>query len=421
MALYEDYTSREHILLALDQVASQTQKDNTVFIFYCGHGDYGTDGNYYLLCNDSRVEGNQVASGTGISQQEFLKKLRAIEAQRVVVILNSCHSGEISSSLSIKESFGGKTLPNETAEALMSTGSGRILITACREGQLSWIGGGNLSIFSQALIDALQGKDIMPRGGFVSVFDLYTSLYQSVSSQVGDLLGMEQEPELTILKGVGPFAVALFQGATPTNLGAIEEALEPPQKTAVRQVDPETSNRMYQKIVGQSGGINFGQANKIDIQGSVTGGDQIVTGDGTYIRGSVTGGGRDFVGRDQGTQYGGVRAGGDIIAKNVAGRDINQGSGQAHPEMEELSRLLRDLIIGIAQSEVDEETKVMVKEDLKTVEEEASKPQPNKAILRSRLSGIQVMLQEATAAGTAIVGLVEVFQKVQGLVSQLLR
>lgn len=299
MALYEDYTSREHILLALDQVASQTEKDNTVFIFYCGHGDYGTDGNYYLLCNDSRVEGNKVASGTGISQQELLLKLRAIEAQRVVVILNSCHSGEISPSLSIKETFGGKTLPNETAEALMATGSGRILITACREGQLSWIGGGNLSIFSQALIDALQGKDIMPRGGFVSVFDLYTSLYQNVSSQVGDLLGMEQEPELTILKGVGPFAVALFQGATQTNLGAIEEALDPPQKTAVRQIEPETSNHMYQKVVGQSGGINFGQDNRIDFHGDVTGGDRIHTGGGAYVGGNVTVSHGDFVGRDQ--------------------------------------------------------------------------------------------------------------------------
>jgi hypothetical protein len=329
ISLYDDYTSREHILLALDQVASQTQKDNTVFIFFCGHGDYGTDGNYYLLCNDSRVEGNQVASGTGISQQELLEKLRAIEAQRVVVILNSCHSGEISLSLSIKETFGGKTLPNETAEALMATGSGRILITACREGQLSWIGGGNLSIFSQALIDALQGKDIMPRGGFVSVFDLYTSLYQNVSSQVGDLLGVEQEPELTILKGVGPFAVALFQGATQTNLGVVEEAFEPPQKTAVRQVEPETSNRMYQKIVSQSGGINFGQANKIDIQGSITGGDrvdvsnvkgfvykptgpveqqfgdQINTGGGAFVGGNVTVSHGDFVGRDQYKTVGG--------------------------------------------------------------------------------------------------------------------
>jgi hypothetical protein len=422
ITLYEDRANREHILDALDRLASRVKKDSTVFIFFCGHGDYGTDGNYYLLCNDSRVEGNKVSSGTGICQQEFLLKLRAIEAQRVVVVLNSCHSGEISPSLSIKETFGGKVLPNETAEALMATGSGRILITACREGQLSWIGGRNLSIFSQALFDALEGKDITPLGGFVSVFDLYTSLYQNVSSQVGDLLGVEQEPELTVLKGVGPFAVALYQGASQTNLGAVDEMVELPQEGVVRQVEAEKSNLAYQKILHQSGRINIGEHNRIDIHGNMTGGDETNTSGGAYVRGNVKVQGGDFVGRDNKIQNTGVYAERDLIAENVAGRDlINQGGRQANPELEELTRLLRELMIHVAQSHLDDEMKDVVKEDLKTIEKEALKSQPNKATLRSRLNGIQGILQEATAAGTVVVGFVELIQKIQGLISQIIR
>jgi hypothetical protein len=301
IALSEEQTTREHILEALDRVASRAERDNTVFIFFCGHGDYGTDGSYYLLCHDSRLDGNKVIAGMGIRQDELLQKLRSIKSQRLVMVFNSCHSGEISPSLSIDETFGGRTLPVETAEALLATGSGRILITACREGQLSWIGRGDLSIFTQALKDAMQGKDLIPRGGFISVFDLYTALFQNVSSKVHDLLGVEQEPELTILKGVGPFAVALFRGATQTHLGAAEEAVEPPQRAAVRCVEPERSNRMYQKITGQSGGIHFGQGNVVDVQGGVAGRDKIDinTGGGAYVGRNVIVHGGDFVGRDQ--------------------------------------------------------------------------------------------------------------------------
>jgi hypothetical protein len=331
--LPEERTTREHILEALDRVASRAERDNTVFMFFCGHGDYGTDGNYYLLCHDSRVEGNKVTAGTGIRQEELLQKLRAIEAQRLVMVFNSCHSGEISPSLSIDEAFGGRALPGETAEALLATGSGRTLITACREGQLSWIGSGNLSIFTQALTDAMRGKNITPRGGFISVFDLYTSLFQNVSSRMHNLLGVEQEPELTILKGVGPFAVALYRGATQTNLGAAEVMQEPPQGAAVRQVEPERSSRMYQMIVSQSGGINFGQGNRIEIQGDVTGKDKIEinTGGGAYVGGNVSVQGSDFVGRDKithGDEVRGDKVSGDkITVGSVSGTGIAIGRG----------------------------------------------------------------------------------------------
>jgi hypothetical protein len=134
-----------------------------------------------------------------------------------------------------------------------------------------------------------------------------------------------QEPELTVLRGVGPFAVSLFKGAS--SLGAFDESSPPPENAALRQVKPEQSQRFYQQMITQYGGVNFGQGNKIDVQGDVFGGDKVMgdkidakgsqgfinratgpvnqnfgttvdTGGGAFIGGSVRAGG-DFVGRDQ--------------------------------------------------------------------------------------------------------------------------
>jgi hypothetical protein len=296
--------TRAGILEALDQLAKRTQPEDTVLIFHTGHGDYGSDGNYYLICHDSEIEGDKVVSGSGVSQKQLLEKCKAIPAERLLMIFNACHSGEISPAFGARETFGSKSLPGDTTEALLATGSGRVVITACRENQVSYIGKGELSIFTQALVDSLQGKGVSARGGFISVFDLYTAVFDRVSEQVWDMLGDKQEPELTVLKGVGPMAVALYQGATQTNLGVLEGAPKPPEGKAVRFIERDQSVHNYQKITGQSGGIAIGPGSRSEVGGDMIGGNRIDTGGGAYVGGSVDTGGGDFVGRDQHITYG---------------------------------------------------------------------------------------------------------------------
>jgi uncharacterized caspase-like protein len=268
--LHDGSATREGILNGLNELANSVKPGDTVTIFYCGHGDYGTDGEYYLVSHDARISGNKVQAGTGVSQAALVESLQKIPAERVLVIFNACHSGEISPTLGVDQAMGSKILPDTTKDALLSSGSGRIIITACKEEQLSYIGKGDVSLFTQALVDGLRGKGIVSRGGFISAFDLYTATYESVIETVQAAYNKQQEPELTVLKGVGPFAVALYHGAEETNLSPVEEAVEPPTEGAVRQVSPEKSQRMFQQII-QTGGVNFGQGNVIDIGGDVVG------------------------------------------------------------------------------------------------------------------------------------------------------
>jgi hypothetical protein len=226
--------SRDGVLAALDALAARAGEDDTVFVFYASHGEYGDDG-YYLTTHDTRLAGRKVAVGTGLREAELIAKLRVIKAKRLLLVVNACHSGEISPVLAPgEEPLTGPPLPPQVSAALLGTGTGRVIISACRENQYSFIGPGLLTLFTQALVDGLQGKGVSSNRGYISVFDLYTHLYfaldeavpRKVSAAVRQRYGEKQEPKLTILGGVGPFAVALYRGAT--TLGDFDASSPPP-------------------------------------------------------------------------------------------------------------------------------------------------------------------------------------------------
>jgi hypothetical protein len=287
--LHDTGATKEHVLAALGDLAARAGADDTIFVFYCGHGIYGEDGNYYLTTYDTRVTSGRVVAETGVSQQALLSAVRAIPARRALLVFNACHSGEVVPSLGTDASLQSTSVPDALSSALLASGEGRIIITACREDQRSYIGTGELTIFTQALVDGLRGRGTISQRGYISAFDLYTSVYETVSEQVQAAYASRQEPELTIHKGVGPFAVALFRGATA--LGEVDAQERPAQHTAVRAVSPQQSQWLFERM--GYGGATIGAG--ATIGGDVAGGDQTIGGD----------------------KVGGHKAGGDIAGASI--------------------------------------------------------------------------------------------------------
>ena len=245
--LHDSTATRAGILAALDDLATRTTADDTVLLFYGGHGWDATDGTYYLTTHDtqftprSHIAQSKVVLDTGVSEHEFIAKLRAIPAQRVLVIINACYAGSLAPTLGDSDPpVLGQPFPEHASNALLSTGAGRIIMTACREDQVSFIGLGELTIFARALVDGLRGRGVSSRRGYISAFDLYSHLYFVVTDVIEQgLYGRPQEPELTVLKGVGPFAVSLYRGAS--TLGGFAADHDPAPDTAVRRVSPNQS------------------------------------------------------------------------------------------------------------------------------------------------------------------------------------
>lgn len=241
--LTNEQATRQAVLAKLESLAQTLTAEKTLFLFFVGHGVYGTDGNYYLTTHDTRLHTSQVVAGTGVSETALLGKLHQVKARRMLLVINACHSGELSPSFDLAESFRSEAPPPKLTEALLSTGEGRITITACRPAQKSWIGKGHLSIFSQALVSGLKGEAPNSRG-VISAFGLYEYLYHEAREAAAEL-GQEQEPELTVIKGVGTFPVALYRGASQP--GAFDIDGPVPAGTALREISPEKSQRSYQR------------------------------------------------------------------------------------------------------------------------------------------------------------------------------
>ena len=310
--------TKELTLAALDELAARTGAADTVFLFYCGHGAPGDDGNFYFVSHDaSAAPGGRVAAGSGLSSKEFVEKLRAVHANRLLVVLNTCFSGSVSPTSfgpgeepgqGDEEGLEPAAPPSDTTSAILATGAGRIIITAAGQDQRSYIGKGPLSIFTKALTDGLRGSGVANRGGFISAFNLYESLYETVLEEADKQYHTQQQPELTVVKGKGPFAVSLYGGAT--SFGEFDGVADPaPELAGVRQVRPEKAERLLHNLlistvatVTNSPGAVTGSVGRDNITTTYNSGggkiDQrkINTGGGLYIEGDVNTGSGDFVG-----------------------------------------------------------------------------------------------------------------------------
>ncbi len=248
--------TRQGVLDALEGLAQRAGEGDTALLFYVGHGDFDDKGAYYLTTHDTRWERGKVVPGTAIREDELLQALNRIRAKRAFLIFNSCHAGAISPSAlghlgGEPDTVQGVPVPDGTTAALLSTGEGRVVITACRETQRSYfLRTEPLSFFAEALSNGLQGRGVESRRGFISVFDLYSQVYDEVKAEIEKRSrgSLTQEPELTLLKGVGPMAIALHRGKEGVGaLGPDDAPQALPE--GLREVEASESQARLQQIL----------------------------------------------------------------------------------------------------------------------------------------------------------------------------
>jgi hypothetical protein len=282
--LTERATTKKNILAALDRLASQLTENDTLFLFYAGHGYYDESKAYCLTTHDTRMSGKQVVRQSAVRQDELLKRLEALKARRVVLIFNACHSGALAGSLGDDEDSG-ETVPENLTTAMLGTGQGRVVITACRASQKAYYARRDpLTIFADKLIAGLNGTGVVNRGGLITILDLYMMLYQYVSQEVHEKYDLDQEPALTVLAQIGLMPVALYRGSAAVGSLGDEEAPDLAQvKGAVRVVSTDEAQRRYQEAITISGSaisqsgpaLSFGSGNQFgDLSfGDIAGGN----------------------------------------------------------------------------------------------------------------------------------------------------
>jgi hypothetical protein len=218
---YAGYSS-DQVRLLLDQEATATairdgmcwlaQATGTALVYFSGHGgriDTGREARNYLIPYDCLPAD---LAGTAIEGRELTDLLREVRAERVIVFLDSCHSGgaaEPKGLISDRPDL--KSGLDEAYYERLAQGVGRVVIASCRADEVSWV----LqelpnSVFTYYLLQALRGKASTSGDGLIRVFDVFNYLSEAIPRHV------EQHPIFRATDLENNFPISLYLGGRKT-------------------------------------------------------------------------------------------------------------------------------------------------------------------------------------------------------------
>lgn len=209
-SLINGQATKTAINAKLEWLARRTQKDDTVVIFFSGHGAQrlgGFEPGEYLCPVETDFYNLRT---TGISSEEFSTALRAIPARKVAVFFDACHSGGVGeikdAALKVKAGL------SEQQYERMAEGEGRVIIASCRPDEVSWeLGGMRNGLFTHYLLEGLRGAAAEATGE-VSILTLFQYTAKRVKAH-GQQIGITQTP--WVKAATEDFVVAIGTRATP--------------------------------------------------------------------------------------------------------------------------------------------------------------------------------------------------------------
>jgi hypothetical protein len=251
---------RDEILSALDSLAKAVTSESSVVVYFSGHGyqvTSTTGASYYLMPYGYDL--NRLYQ-TAIRGDEFTDRLRAIKAQKLLVLLDCCHAGGVGDAKAPGLELAKSPLPPE-AQNLLAKGSGRVIIASSRDNELSFAGR-PYSAFTLALIEALSGVGVGKEDGYVRVTDLALHAREVVPGRTKD----RQHPILNF-EQADNFVIAYYAGGDTAPKGlpfAGQPKIEPEPgqwtiKVDIRGGFYQPNLKARGDVYQASGDINIGQ------------------------------------------------------------------------------------------------------------------------------------------------------------------
>lgn len=229
ITLLDEQATRSAVLQALSDLAARTAPGDTACVYFSGHGaiSKGASDSALLTVDSDPLRLDM----TSISAAEFSDALRAIQATRLLVFLDACHSGGAGTpkgtQLEDEDEFEYGYV--EKSIESLAVGAGRVLIASSRANERSYIMPGERnSAFTKPLLEGLRGAADSSGDGFIKVFDLFEYLSESVPRATGDI----QHPVFKGLDMEKNFPIALSRGGEKSIGSAARTWSSVPRKTA---------------------------------------------------------------------------------------------------------------------------------------------------------------------------------------------
>jgi len=310
-----EHAMRTNILSALRMLAKATTEQSTVIVYYSGHG-YQVSASmgmaYFLLPFGYDVNN---LCGTAISGAEWVDRLKAIPAQKLVLLLDCCHAGGLSDLKAPGLGFTKASMPPE-ATSLLGQGYGRVVIASSQADEFAFAGN-PYSAFTLALIESLCGEGVSQKDGYVRVADLALHTREMVPQRTTN----RQHPILHF-EQADNFRLAYYAGGEK----------QPKSLPFTQPPDVEPEPGAWRGLVfDQRGRTVHGTQTNIagEVHGPVFSGtfqEPVQVGDGNIVKQTQMSGGVTIEG---GAQIGGDFVEGDKIDKSIKVGDITGSTGVA--------------------------------------------------------------------------------------------
>lgn len=231
--LQNESATKANINAGLDWLAACTKYDNeaTVIVYFSGHGWRTDEGRYAMIPSDVRP--GQFAE-TVIWEDEFTNALRRIQSKRLLVIIDTCHAAGMASAKHVDEilpdGFSKAAAPDNLLRVLKQ-GQGRAVISSCRDDQKSYYRDEKLSIFTEHLLEALDGAANVLGDTEVRVSNLINHVGKRVPESARNYCAAEQTPWTE--QASEDFAIALLKGGK----GLLPTISLPPLLPGSKEID----------------------------------------------------------------------------------------------------------------------------------------------------------------------------------------
>ncbi|HET9929772.1 MAG TPA: caspase family protein, partial [Polyangiaceae bacterium] len=201
--LLDQQATAQRFRFALQRLAQTTSPDDTVVIYFSGHGAREINQGRveaYLLPFDSDPDDLE---RTALSASELSRLLAAIRASRLVVLLDACHAAGAAHLKTAKSATFKSGLDDKTYEAL-GRGTGRVVMASSRADEPSrLLPGMKNSLFTAYLLEALDGTAKNHGDDVIRVLDVFHHIAENVPRRA------PQHPILKAQDVENNFAIAL--------------------------------------------------------------------------------------------------------------------------------------------------------------------------------------------------------------------
>lgn len=247
--LLSEQATTANIKKALNGLRRKSTPDDTVIIYYSGHGAQEEDQTYWVTY-DADIDD---LLSTALNSNDIRDMLDRISSKQLITFLDSCYSAA-----TVKRTHQSRSVPTEVPWEKF-TGEGRVMISASNGKELSLeLDEYRHGVFTYYLLEGLKGKADLNQDGYVEVEEIW----DFVKRQVQDKARAEGNKQTPMLQGELSAGIALTMNAEAFKKKTVETQIQQLEQLfydgkidatkfdcAVRMLSDGKSNRALESLL----------------------------------------------------------------------------------------------------------------------------------------------------------------------------